>query len=92
MKHREHHPEVKFGLKCLLICKLNQKAVGHVLMTKFGKSKKKNWTIRFSILDCPVLTVLEQSQGRFEDPMYFEVRKSAKRHQGTKIEENQTRS
>jgi hypothetical protein len=23
MKHYEHHPEVKFGLKCLLICKLN---------------------------------------------------------------------
>jgi hypothetical protein len=40
MKYCEHHPEVKVGLKCLLIYKLNQKAGGHVLMTKFSKSKK----------------------------------------------------
>jgi hypothetical protein len=40
MKHREHRPEVKFGLQCLLIRKLNQKTGGHVLMTKFGKSEK----------------------------------------------------
>jgi hypothetical protein len=40
MKYREHRLEVKFGLKYLLIRKLNQKARGHVLMTKFGKSEK----------------------------------------------------
>jgi hypothetical protein len=40
MKYREHRPEVKFGLRCLLIRKHNQKAGGHVLMTKFGKSGK----------------------------------------------------
>jgi hypothetical protein len=28
MKHHEHRPEVKFGLKFLLICKLNQKVGG----------------------------------------------------------------
>jgi hypothetical protein len=40
MKHHEHRPKVKFGLKCLLICKLNQKAGGHMLMTKFHKVGK----------------------------------------------------
>jgi hypothetical protein len=40
MKHHEHHPKVKFGLKFLLICKLNKRAGGHVLMTKFDKSKE----------------------------------------------------
>jgi hypothetical protein len=53
MKHHEHRPKIKFGLKCLLICKLNQNAGGHVLMTKFGKSGKTGpsgflfWTIWF---------------------------------------------
>jgi hypothetical protein len=28
MKHYEHHLEIKFGLKCLLIRKLNQKTEG----------------------------------------------------------------
>jgi hypothetical protein len=63
MKHHEHHPEVKFGLKCLLICKLNQKAGGHVLMTKISKSEK-NQTIQFGVVDCPVLTVSEQNLER----------------------------
>jgi hypothetical protein len=40
MKYREHRPEDKFGLKCLLMRMLNQKAGGYVLMTKFGKSGK----------------------------------------------------
>jgi hypothetical protein len=40
MKHRDHRPEVKFGLRCLLIRKLNQKAGGHVLIIKFGMSEK----------------------------------------------------
>jgi hypothetical protein len=29
---------------------------------------------------------------KFEDPRYFEARKGTKRHQGTKIEENQAKS
>jgi hypothetical protein len=53
MKHREHSSKVKFGLKCLLIRKLNQKAGGHMLMTEFGKSRKTGpsdfpfWAVRF---------------------------------------------
>jgi hypothetical protein len=39
MKYHEHRPEVKFGLKYLLICKFNKRQ-GHVLMTKFSKSGK----------------------------------------------------
>jgi hypothetical protein len=40
MKHHEHHRKVKFGLKFLLIRKLNKRAGGHVLMTKFDKSEE----------------------------------------------------
>jgi hypothetical protein len=43
MKHHKHRHVVKFGLKCLLIHKINQKmggGGGQVLMTKFGKSGK----------------------------------------------------
>jgi hypothetical protein len=95
MKHHEHHPEVKFGLKYLLILKLNQKAGGMCWWPNLASLEKQ--TIRFPILDCPVLAVSEQSQGRsqiqrFEDPRCFEARKGAKRHQVTEIEENQVRS
>jgi hypothetical protein len=57
----------------------------------------KNRTIWFPILDYSVSIVSEQEQDksqilRFEDSMCFEAWKGTKRHQGTKIEENQVRS
>jgi hypothetical protein len=45
MKHHKHHSEVKFGLKCLLIRKLNEKVGGHVLMTKFDKAGKPDYPV-----------------------------------------------
>jgi hypothetical protein len=44
-EHREHRHEVKFGLKYLLISKLNQKARGYMLMTKVDKSYKLDYPI-----------------------------------------------
>jgi hypothetical protein len=69
------------------------KGRGRVLMTKFDKSGKTGlfglpfWNIRFRQFQNKA-----EERVKFEDPRYFEARKGTKRHQGTKIEENQARS
>jgi hypothetical protein len=53
LKHYGHRSQVKFGLKISFNTQSKLKVMGHVLMTKFGKSEKLGlssflfWTIRF---------------------------------------------
>jgi hypothetical protein len=69
------------------------KGRGYVLMIKFGKAEKIGLS---SLLNRSIRFWQFQSQikegAKLEDPKCFEARKGTKRHQGTKIEENQARS
>jgi hypothetical protein len=62
-------------------------------MAKFSKSGKAGLSgLLFRNIRFWQFLNEAKEEAKFEDLKYFEARKGAKRHQGTKIKENQARS
>jgi hypothetical protein len=96
MEHHGHHPQVKFGLKCLLMCKINEKVGVHLLVTKFCKSEKAGlsgfafWNIRFWQFQNRNMTGVKHEDLKVQG--CFEAWKMTNWYQGARIEEIQVKS